>query len=378
MNLPRPRPLDVLIAAVCAAAMVVEAAVNPERAAGFDPLAIPLALLAAAPLAWRRSRPIGALLLCVPGLIAFLLLVGPAEAATATAMIALYTAAERGDRRRSILIAAIAAVFLGGLIWLLAAHEETAVKALRLLILLSPIGVGEIVRTRRELGEAEEDRREALEHEREEEARRRVAAERVRIARELHDSLGHALVAIDVRAGVARHLGDPESAATALAEIQAVSGEALGELRGTIDLLRESGEPAPTRPGQGLDGVPELIETLRAGGVEADARFDLGATELPRSLGLVAYRIVQESFTNILRHADAARATLEVRVVGRRLEIEVTDDGTMKVGATAAPGHGLRGMAERAEALGGSVEAGPAGGGWRVRAALPLDGGLPA
>ncbi len=371
-NLPRPSYLDLAIAAACFVAMLIEAAVSSERSASFG-LAAPLAIVATAPLAWRRRTPIMALLLLVPGLIAFLVFVGPAEVTTATAMIALYTVAERGDRRRSILIAVIAAVFLGGLIWVLASNDELGVKALRLLLLLTPIAIGEIVRTRRELREAERERQEALEHEREQEGLRRVTAERVRIARELHDSLGHALVAINVRAGVARHIGDPDAAASALGDIESVSKEALGDLRGTIDLLRESGDAAPIRPAEGLDDVSELLENLRAGGITAEACIDLGAAEIPRSLAQAAYRIVQESFTNILRHAGAARATLDVRVVSRSLEIEVTDDGDGTAATT--PGHGLRGMAERAEALGGHVEAGPAGDGWRVLAELPLDQG---
>lgn len=371
-NLPRPSRLDATIAAACFVGMLIEAGVSSERSASFA-VAVPLAFLATAPLAWRRRAPIATLLLLVPGLIAFLVFIGPADAATATAMIALYTVAERGDRRRSIMIAAIAAIFLGGLIWVLASGDELGVKALRLLLLLSPIALGEIVRTRRELREAERVRQEALEHEREQEGLRRVAAERVRIARELHDSLGHALVAINVRAGVARHIGDPDAAAAALGDIESVSKEALGDLRGTLDLLRESGEVAPTRPAEGLDDVSELVENLRAGGIAAEARIDVGAAEIPRSLAQAAYRIVQESFTNILRHAGAARATLDVRVVSRCLEIEVNDDGDGA--AVAIPGHGLRGMVERAEALGGHVEAGPAGDGWRVLAELPLDQG---
>jgi signal transduction histidine kinase len=295
---------------------------------------------------------------------------------TLIAMLLFFNVAVAGDRRRSLLVAAVSAVFLGIVISLLASGEEATMKALRVVLILGALGVGEIVRTRRELRQAELDRRTQLEREREETGRRRIAAERVRIARELHDSLGHALVAINVRAGVARHLGDPQSAATALADIQGVSSEALGDLRGTLDLLRENGEAAPTRPEEGLDGVPELVQNLRAGGVDAEARIELGSAEIPRSLAQATYRIVQESFTNILRHAGAARATLEVRVVSRRLEIEIRDDGNMP--STADPGHGLRGMVERAEALGGQVQAGPADPGWLVRAELPLDQGSPA
>lgn len=324
----------------------------------------------------RVPNPYVALLICVPPLIAIAAIFREGLFVTLAAMLLFFAVGVAGDRRRSLLAAVVSAVILSVVISLLASDEEVMANALRVLLIVGALGVGETVRTRRELRLAQLDRAAQAEREREEEGRRRMAAERVRIARELHDSLGHALVAINVRAGVARHLGDPTSAAGALADIQGVSSDALADLRGTLDLLRESGEAAPTRPGDGLDGVPELVENLRAGGVDAEARIELGSAEIPRSLAQAAYRIVQESFTNILRHAGAARATLDVRVVARRLEIEVRDDGDGS--APADPGHGLRGMVERAEALGGHVEAGPDGQGWRVHAELPLDQGAPA
>lgn len=375
MRLLRPLPLDVALAGLAFAALLADAVLQPEGG-GFAAATIPLGLAATVPLAWRRLAPVAVLLVCVPFLVAYAALVGSGNVVTAIAMLLLYSVAVAGDRRRSLLIGAISAVFLGVVISLLAPGDELTQKALRLLLVLAALGVGEIVRTRRQLREAESARRRQAERERGQEDRRRIAAERVRIARELHDSLGHALVAINVRAGVARHLGEPDAALAALEDIQGVSSEALGDLRQTLGLLRESGEGAPTQPGEGLDAVAELVESLRAGGVEAEARFDIGSAKIPRSQAQAAYRIVQESFTNILRHADAARASVEVRVVSRKLEIEVRDDGS--AGAAADPGHGLRGMAERAEALGGHVEAGPFDHGWRVLAELPLDQGLPA
>jgi signal transduction histidine kinase len=371
VRIPVPKPIDALLALLCFAALALDVVVAGEVGSGGKLVAVGIAVVAAAPIAWRRIAPGVALLLCMPGLIALAAVAGAGTAVTLIAMLLFFNVAVAGDRRRSLLVAVVSAVFLGVVISLLAAGEEITMRALRVVLILSALGVGEIVRTRRQLRQAELDRQEQLEREREQAGRRRIVAERVRVARDLHDSLGHALVAINVRAGVARHLGDPESAAGALADIQGVSSEALSDLRGTLDLLRESGELAPTRPNEGLAGVPELVENLRAGGVAAEARIELGSAEIPRSLAQAAYRIVQESFTNILRHADAARATLEVRVVARRLQIEVCDDGA--VGSPAAPGHGLLGMAERAEALGGQVEAGPADRGWRVRAELPLD-----
>ncbi len=372
MRPPRPPLFDVGVACLAVAVLLLDAIMHGENG-GLAAWQVPIALAAAAPLAWRRPAPIAVLLLVLPGLIAFAAVTGAGTAVTLIAMLVFYTVARAGDRRRSLLVALLSAVFLAVVISLLATGEEATIKALRVFAILGALGVGEIVRTRSQLREAERERRARIEREREEDGRRRVAAERARIARELHDSLGHALVAINVRAGVARHLGDPESATSALADIEGVSSEALTDLRETIALLHEEDEPAPRRPGMGLEGVPELIENLRAGGVEAEARIDLDAAEIPRPLAQAAYRIVQESFTNILRHAGAGRATLRVGVVSERLEIEVLDDGA-PAGPTEA-GHGLRGMAERAEALGGQVEAGPAAGGWRVLAELPLDGG---
>jgi signal transduction histidine kinase len=376
VRIPVPKPIDALLALACFAALALDVALAGEAGTGGKVVAAAIGVAAAAPIAWRRIAPVGTLLFCLPGLVALAAVAGAGTAVTLIAMLLFFNVAVAGDRRRSLLVAALSAVFLGVVISLLASGEEATMKALRVVLILGALGVGEIVRTRRELRQVELDRQAQLEREREETGRRRIAAERVRIARELHDSLGHALVAINVRAGVARHLGDPESAATALADIQGVSSEALGDLRGTLDLLRENGEAAPTRPNEGLDGVSELVENLRAGGVDAEARIELGSTEIPRSLAQATYRIVQESFTNILRHAGAARATLEVRVVSRRLEIEIRDDG--EAASPAVPGHGLRGMVERAEALGGQVEAGPADPGWLVRAELPLDQGSPA
>ncbi|MGH2939601.1 MAG: sensor histidine kinase [Solirubrobacterales bacterium] len=376
MRISLPRPADSLLATICFLALLGHALIRSGGAGGFDAASIPLGLAATVPLLWRRQAPIAVLLACVPGLLAFVAVVGPGEVPSLIAMVPLYTVAVCGDRRRSLIVAAISAVCLGGVIWVLASGDEVPQKALWLLLILSALGIGEIVRTRRDLRAAQLARAEQLEREREQEGRRRITAERIRIARELHDSLGHALVAINVRAGVARHLGGDGTAGSALRDIEGVSSEALGDLRATIGLLRENGEAPPTRPSEALEGVPELIENLRAGGIEAEARIDLGSTEIPRSLAQAAYRIVQESFTNVLRHADADRATLDLRVVARRLEIEVTDDGgAVGVGT---PGHGLQGMAERAEALGGHVEAGPGAGGWRVHAELPLDQTSPA
>ncbi|HEY2201055.1 MAG TPA: sensor histidine kinase [Solirubrobacteraceae bacterium] len=198
--------------------------------------------------------------------------------------------------------------------------------------------------------------------------------ERNRIARELHDTLAHSLVAINVRAGVALELDASQDPCAALQDIKQASSSALRDLRATLGALRDQGEIAPTAPAFNLGSLPELVENARAAGVRADVNIELDTANLPSAVSGAAFRIVQEALTNVLRHANASNAGVRVSARPDALEIEITDDGRGN-GVTVSPGHGLRGMAERAGALGGRVQAGPRDeGGWRVRAVLPLNG----
>jgi signal transduction histidine kinase len=142
-----------------------------------------------------------------------------------------------------------------------------------------------------------------------------------------------------------------------------------------LGLLRERDDAAPTAPPLDLDSLPGLIDNARAAGLRTDAELEVEGAAVPPAIGRAAFRIVQESLTNVLRHAEASRALVRVGARPGVLSIEVTDDGRAN-GIAATPGHGLRGMAERATALGGHVDAGPLKeGGWRVGAELPLGGG---
>ena len=209
---------------------------------------------------------------------------------------------------------------------------------------------------------------------REQDNRRRIADERLRIARDLHDAVAHALVAINVRAGVAAHLHPSEDADGALSEIMAVSAEALNDLRTTLGLLREADDPAPTAPTLDLASTNQLLDHARAAGLDVDADLRLNGHAIPIAVEQAGFRIVQEALTNVMRHAAASSARVSLRVEANALLIDVTDAGTGA--AHAAPstaGHGLKGMTERAAALGGEVWAGPAErGGWEVHARLPL------
>jgi signal transduction histidine kinase len=165
----------------------------------------------------------------------------------------------------------------------------------------------------------------------------------LRIARDLHDSVAHALVAINVRAGVAAHLHAGEDSDGALKDIMAVSAEALNDLRATLSLLREADEPAPTAPTLHLTSLRQLLDRAKASGLNADADVQLNGHPIPTAVEQAGFRIVQEALTNVMRHAAATHALVSLRVDGNTLEIDVTDNG---IGAaeTSAGGHGLRGM----------------------------------
>ena len=228
------------------------------------------------------------------------------------------------------------------------------------------LAVSEVVRTRREQA-AQRERAEA------DERQRRVDEERLRLAQDLHDVLAHNISLINVQASVALHLldDDPEQARPALATIKDVSKDALHELRTALDLLRRGADDeAPRSPTPRLADLDALVAGVRAGGL--DVRLEQPATPptLPAPVESAAYRIVQEALTNVTRHAHARTVTVRLGY-DDGVTIEVTDDGR---GGPAEPGNGIRGMKERAAALGGTADAGPVpgtGGGFRVTAHLP-------
>jgi signal transduction histidine kinase len=225
----------------------------------------------------------------------------------------------------------------------------------------------EVIRARRERA-AEVGRA------RQEEARRRASEERLRIARELHDVLAHNISLINVQAGVALHLMEeqPEQARSALTAIKAASKDALGELRSVLEVLRQSDEGAPRAPTAGLEDLDRLVSGAAAAGLDVRVVTEGTPRPLPPSVDLAAFRIVQEALTNVTRHAGRATATVVLTYDGDGLTVQVEDDGRGPSNGTGG-GNGIRGMKERAAALGGVVDAGPKpGGGFRVTASLPV------
>jgi signal transduction histidine kinase len=203
----------------------------------------------------------------------------------------------------------------------------------------------------------------------------------IRIARELHDIIGHSLGTIAVQAGVGRHLmeTEPEKAADALDNIAKISRESLDEVRSVVAALRDD-EP-PYHPALGLADLPELIETVRATGLAVDFTLPDDLEAIPRQTGAAVYRITREALTNVVRHAHASAARVQVVHQNGRIEVAVRDDGAGGGNGPAGdsePGHGIIGMRERAEALGGRLSAGPASdGGFLVTASLPVNSDQP-
>ena len=216
-----------------------------------------------------------------------------------------------------------------------------------------------------------------LEHERDERARLAVAAERGRIARELHDVVAHGVSLIVVQAGAGRHAltDDPQRAQAAFAAIEGAARQALAEMRLMLGLLRDGSESASAAPLPGLDDVDGLVNDVRHAGVDVDIRTEGEPRELPTGVDLAAFRVLQEALTNVRRHAPGAHASVAVRYTPAAIEIDVVDDGGSPDPARALPagGHGLIGMRERVHLYGGQLEAGPhPGGGFAVKASIPL------
>ncbi|MET7902910.1 sensor histidine kinase [Streptomyces sp. NPDC005355] len=380
-----PRALDTVLALSVLALILIGAVAGPHlRHQPVGPFFVLLAVLSSASLILRRDLPCSVLAFtCALTLVEITTNdVGPPRTSIVLAVVvALYTVAARTDRPTTWRVGAATAALLTGAGMLFGLSPWYSQENLGIFAWTGlAAAAGDAVRSRRAYIAAIEERAVRAERTREEEARRRVAEERLRIARELHDVVAHHIALVNVQAGVASHVMDnrPDQAKQALAHVREASRSALDELRATVGLLRQYGDPAaPTEPAPGLAVLDQLVDGfVRAGmrvEVEADLRDLLGS--LAGSVDLTAYRVVQEALTNVHKHAGP-EARVEVRIVRTHgaLEVTVVDDGAgAKPDGTEGGGHGLLGMRERVAALRGSCEAGPLPeGGFQVRARLPL------
>ncbi len=342
--------------------LLAEALLTPDHGpdvTAFGPVA---AVVGCLPLVLRGRLGFLALgPLLTAGIVLILFALEPGNTVVLIPMVALYDLATRSDRRHNVWVglAVVPCVIVSVLPFADDGGELFSVVVRNVALCGLALAIGDMVRSRRE----------AIE----EEAQRRTGEERLRIAREVHDVVAHAMVAINVQAGVAAHRldQDPEQARSALRAIKQTSGEALSDLRATLGVLRGDDRDAPVRPAAGLGDLDELAAALRGAGVQVE--LEVGEVgELPAAVHAAGYRIVQEALTNALRHAGAAHVRVRVARDAGAIRLEVADDGAAVNGAADGAGTGLRGMRERAAALGGSLEAGPGeGGGWRVAATLP-------
>jgi len=215
---------------------------------------------------------------------------------------------------------------------------------------------------------------EQAEAEREEQARLAVAEERARIARELHDVVGHSVSVMTVQASAVRRLLEPDQGKEreALLVVEQTGREALAEMRRMVGVLRRPEEAPALAPQPSLDRIEQLVAHTRETGLPVELRIEGTRVELPAGIDTTAYRIVQEALTNAVKHARASRAEVVVRYVDGTVELTISDDG-QGGGDGGGSGHGLVGMRERVSVYGGELEAGPqASGGFRLRATLPV------
>jgi signal transduction histidine kinase len=354
---------DSLLAAIIAS--IVGASVSSQDGV-HGPVAWALVLVASAPLAVRRRAPLPVLGVVSGATIVFAL-AGNGGAGDTALALAIYTVAAHEPWRR-VTRFGIPLAFVGASASQLAAqtHRNWVEVVLGLTVAVGlPVVIGRIVF----------DRRLRLVSDRESAAREAVALERARIARELHDVVAHAMSVMIVQAGAARTVidRDPKAAHDAIAQVEETGRAGLAEMRRLIGVLTDDGQAGSTAPMPGLAQLDPLLDTVRSAGLPVEVVRSGTARELPPSADLAAYRVIQESLTNALKHAGPASARVALDYAPDRLTVEVADDGR---GPPAEPsiGHGLIGMRERVGMFGGALRTeARAGGGFVVHAEIPLE-----
>jgi signal transduction histidine kinase len=372
---PPGRPTDVAVAVLVGVVQLGLTTAAADRQPDRQPLdLLAYLLLATGPVAllWRRRVPALALAVVMASNVVYFGLGYPYGPAWLALIVAIWTAVTGGARRAAWITAFVGLAAYFTLAALLGRAESATP-----LSIAAHLGWLLLVLVVAEVALAARQRRQAAERTRAEEARRRAGEERMRIARELHDVLAHNISLINVQAGVALHLMDeqPGQSRSALVAIKQASNDALGELRSVLDVLRQGDEAPPRAPASGLAHLDSLVAGAEATGLQVTARVEGTPRPLPGGTDLAAFRIVQESLTNVTRHAGPASATVLVRYGDGDLTVQVDDDGRGPPAAGSPGGNGIRGMRERVVALGGELHTGPRpGGGFRVQARLPLDG----
>jgi signal transduction histidine kinase len=366
-----PSRLDIALAAALVVLAIVETLTASDLSAGAGTIAA--AILTPAPLAWRRLAPLATLLAVTVVISAASIAFDTFDTLYVflTSLLATYSAGAYEERRRAVIGIAFVSVWVA-VGFAIDPSRGGAGDYLFVLILFGGVwALGVALRARGLHAATAEQRAELAEAD----ALEAVAHERARIARELHDVVAHTVSLMVIQTGAVRrriHRERPRDAEL-LAEVESAGRDAIEELRRLLGILRDPDEALSLAPQPGLDRLEPLVEQVREAGLPVELSVEGARVAIPAGVDLAAYRIVQESLTNALKHAKGARTAVVVRYDPRSLAIEVTDDGASQANG-GGTGHGLVGMRERASLYGGTLEAGPRpGGGYAVRATLPLD-----
>ncbi|MGZ6884895.1 MAG: sensor histidine kinase [Acidimicrobiia bacterium] len=340
-----------------------------------DAFSVVLALACSLPYYVRRRAPatvlsINVVALCVMAIIGY-----PANVQSQMILVGIYTVGAHSTGRGRVL--GPLAVGLGLTTVAIAGIPDATTANLLFsgAVYAGGFLFGSTVRNRRLYNNELEARTVALERERDEEAKRALSEERLRIAQELHDVVAHSMGVIAVQAGVGAHVidQDPAEAKRSLEAIAGTSRSTLREIRRILGVLRDDGAAA-YQPAPGLADLDHLVADFDVAGLPVEVAVDGTPTELPAGVDLTAYRIVQEALTNVLKHAGPARAAVTIAYRPGSIALRITDDGRGVNGRASDGGHGLLGMRERVGVYGGSLTAGPQpGGGFRVLAELPYE-----
>jgi signal transduction histidine kinase len=344
---------------------------------GRSPFAFVSAALLTLPLAWRRRAPLAVAAIVAAAIAVDDLIAGWDSAVISfdCSIVAAYSAGAHARQRHALI--ALAALLAANLVDALGAPGNRAGNlALGIVVFsLVPWLVGQALRRERSRTAQLRELATQLEAERERRTLDAVAAERGRIARELHDSIAHAISVIAVQADAASKLlrHDPDRARAPLETIQATARAALAEMRETVGVLRDNRERAPLGPQRGVADLERLVQEVERSGLPVTLTVTGGVRPLPATLDLAVYRIVQEGLTNVRKHAGPAQASVTINYEPDNVEVVIADNGHLASPADGA-GHGLVGVQERVTLLGGELRAAPAAdGGFVVQARLPLE-----
>src|SRR5262245_44533619 len=361
-----PLAVDAGLAAVVAVVSVASIVVDDRNDPGVRLTGLGIALLVVqlVPLVWRRRAPLAVAVVVVGAAVVYGVAELPDPAIMFAPALALYSVGAYRPQPVSLGFA-LGGAAVGIVALVVSADADIADVAVGYVVTITAWAVGLTVR-----GQREQTAR--AEAQRADDAHRAASDERIRIARELHDVVAHHLSVIVVQAEAAQEVlaSRPDRAGAAMETVADTARGALGELRRVLGVLRED---ATLAPAPDLAAVDELVASVRDAGLDVEVRTEGDARPLSGVVSLAAYRVVQESLTNVLRHAAARRAEVALAYGDDALVVTVSDDGRGSDPTARAGGHGLAGMRERVTVLGGRLDAGPRdGGGFAVRARLPL------